>query len=155
MYVRPEGHKVPGILSLRCPCCGRIGPAKEMARRMCNARSQAGVVALLQNTAGRGRMSKATRLTLDQLRHVAKLGDVRAVVAVAALHSAIFGLSWLDVFRGPPPAELQQWAETTQPRPVTGPIIVHAQVAPGLRHVAPPIGSARSVGTVEVRAGVV
>jgi hypothetical protein len=155
VYVRPEGHKVPGVLSIRCPVCGRVGPAKEMARRMQNATRQPGVIAMLQRPSGRGRMSKATRLTLDQLRQVARLGDVRALAAVAALHAAIFGLSWLDVFRGPPPAELQHWAATTVPRPVTGAIEVRASVAPDVQRVASPIGTARSVGTVQLRAKVV
>jgi len=53
-----------------------------------------------------------------------------------------------------PPPELQHWAETTQPRPVTGAISVLASVAPNVQRAASPLGTARSVGQVQVQAKV-
>jgi hypothetical protein len=153
VYQRPPGHVVAGVLSVKCPVCGNVAPAAKMAARMRRA-GQDQTIALWQKPAGRGRMSKATRLSLRQLQDFARRGDVRAIAAVVALSLALSGLGWLDVVRAPPES-LQQWAAETVPRPVTGAISVQASIVEPNQRLVAPFGDARSVGQVAVRAKVV
>jgi hypothetical protein len=100
VYRRPEGYTVEGVISLRCPCCGQVGPAQSMAKRMTVAANDQ-TLALWQRPGGRGRMSKAVRLNLDQLLGFMTQGDVRARAAVYGLRTALAALIWLDLLRAP------------------------------------------------------
>lgn len=58
---------MPGLIwSLRCPLCGRAGSLSGMAQRFEEASTDSRLV-LVQQSGGRGKLSKAQRLTRDQL----------------------------------------------------------------------------------------
>jgi len=145
VYQRPPGHIIEGILSLKCPCCGNVGPASKMATRMRRAGTD-GTVALWQKPAGRGRMSRAVRLSLDQLREFSRQGDVRATAAIGGLRYALTAVAWLDALLIGPSTAMQQWAQ--QAAQNVGPA-VHPQ-ARVVTDMAPPASAAMRVVDVGV-----
>ena len=143
---------MPGILSVRCPCCGQVGPAKAMAARMKKAASDQSV-AMLQTPSGRGRMSLARRLKLDELWGVARAGDVRAIEAIQGFKAAVFALAFLQSLHAPGPhhQEIADWVATAVVD-VGRPSVVKAQMSGEIDFAPWPTSSVVDVGVVRPRA---